>query len=346
MSRHPGSPDHSTYALWKSSTATLVVAILAAALTFAACSKDVSPESDQVVLEAAQSSGESPWTQSVTAPVDLSATADTLDSTVVTPLSGGETTTVVGNEPGLYGGSNELSVCDRKQLVNFLQANPEQATAWSDVVGAPDVKTYVDALTPVVLTTDTSVTNHGYSDGRAQPFQSVLQAGTAVLVDDQGVPKVRCECGNPLAEPETNAQSATFVGDRWPKFDPALAVTVVPAPAAPSITVQEIAVVDGAVVGEGQTADVDTSTDPVEQEEVPVDPDESEGTGDEVDPDAPVGDAPVEDPDAEQVPDENTGDGTQEGDGTDGQGDEYPDTGGTDGQGDVEIEPEAPPATE
>lgn len=231
MPNHPDSP--SALALWKSATATLVVAGVAAALAFAARSKDVRPESDQVVLEAAQFAGESPWTQPVTAPVDHSVTANTLDSTVA------------GDEPSLYGGSNELSVCDRKQLVSFLRSNPDQATAWSDVVCAPDVETYVDALTPVVLTTDTNVTNHGYSGGKAQPFQSALQAGTAMLIDSQGVPKVRCECGNPLAEPENDEQTATFVGDRWPEFDPALAVTIVPTP------------------------DVETTTDPAEQEEIP-----------------------------------------------------------------------------
>jgi hypothetical protein len=37
--------------------------------------------------------------------------------------------------------------------------------------------------------------------GTAVAFQSILQAGTAVLVDSTGRPVVRCRCGNPLAEP-------------------------------------------------------------------------------------------------------------------------------------------------
>lgn len=39
---------------------------------------------------------------------------------------------------------------------------------------------YFDELTPMVLTSDTRVTNHGYHDGRPTPHQAVLQAGTAV----------------------------------------------------------------------------------------------------------------------------------------------------------------------
>ena len=45
------------------------------------------------------------------------------------------------------------------------------------------------------------MTNHSFVDGRAVAFQSILQAGTAVLVDKDGVPVARCRCGNPLLEP-------------------------------------------------------------------------------------------------------------------------------------------------
>ncbi|MGH3907098.1 MAG: DUF6777 domain-containing protein, partial [Pseudonocardiaceae bacterium] len=42
---------------------------------------------------------------------------------------------------------------------------------------------------------DTRVTNHGYRDGKATDRQAVLQAGTAVLVDEKGRPRVKCGCG-------------------------------------------------------------------------------------------------------------------------------------------------------
>src|SRR2546429_115073 len=61
-----------------------------------------------------------------------------------------------------------------------------------------DIATYVASLTPVILTSDTLVTNHGYANGHATTLRSVLQAGTAVMVDNTGVPRVKCNCGNPL----------------------------------------------------------------------------------------------------------------------------------------------------
>jgi hypothetical protein len=81
----------------------------------------------------------------------------------------------------------------------------------------------------VLLRTDTRVTNHGFRSGRATPRQSVLQAGTAVLVDRSGVPRVRCACGNPLAPPVA-VRSANYQGPRWSGFDPTLIVVVSPSP--------------------------------------------------------------------------------------------------------------------
>lgn len=69
---------------------------------------------------------------------------------------------------------------------------------------APDLPTvgrYIQGLKPVTLIQDTRVTNHTYESGAAVPFQAILQAGTAVLVNDKGVPVARCRCGNPLLEP-------------------------------------------------------------------------------------------------------------------------------------------------
>jgi Domain of unknown function (DUF6777) len=101
-----------------------------------------------------------------------------------------------------------------------------------------DVPTYVEGLTAVRLRYDTRVTNHGYRDGEANAFQSLLQAGTAVLVDDTGVPRVKCNCGNPLGEPTVLSESGGEVGTvediaenpdtAWDGLDPAQAVSVQP----------------------------------------------------------------------------------------------------------------------
>jgi hypothetical protein len=127
--------------------------------------------------------------------------ADVKGSEVVrfTPASG----TTDSSEP--FGGSGSLHVCDREKLVDFLLSHDQQRRVWSDVLNIDSdkdsVSRYVRSLTPVTLTVDTRVTNHMYVNGRAVPFQSILAAGTAVLVDKYGRPVVRCKCGNPLLEP-------------------------------------------------------------------------------------------------------------------------------------------------
>ncbi|MFL6089329.1 MAG: DUF6777 domain-containing protein [Aeromicrobium sp.] len=101
-----------------------------------------------------------------------------------------------------FGGSGSLHVCDREKLVDFLLTHKPQRKAWAGVLridsDKDSVARYVRSLTPVTLTVDTRVTNHLWSNGRAVPFQSILAAGTAVLVDKYGRPVVRCKCGNPL----------------------------------------------------------------------------------------------------------------------------------------------------
>ena len=111
---------------------------------------------------------------------------------------------VVVAGPGLYGGTNE-NVCDVDQLIEFLRENPDMARAWAEVQGltVAELEDYLRSLEPAILLENTLVTNHGYRNGRATPFQAVLEAGTAVLVDEDGIPRARCACGNPLIPPDT-----------------------------------------------------------------------------------------------------------------------------------------------
>jgi hypothetical protein len=148
---------------------------------------------------------------------------------------------VPGTAAGVYGGTRDTKVCDTAKLAQFLQApqNKAKATAWAGVlhVKVADIPKYVGGLTAVRLRYDTRVTNHGFKDGKATAFQSLLQAGTAVLVDVKGVPRVKCNCGNPLGEPtplgdtakgdavDLKAQ-AENPDDAWKGLDPAAAVAV------------------------------------------------------------------------------------------------------------------------
>ncbi len=126
-----------------------------------------------------------------------------------------------GDLPGLYGGTMDYATCDRKQLVSYLQATPDKARAWSETmeIEPTEIKSYVNKLTPVTLRTDTRVTNHGYVDGSATPIPSLLQAGTAVLVDRYGTPTVKCYCGNPLTA-AVPIQKPTYIGTPWSGFQP------------------------------------------------------------------------------------------------------------------------------
>lgn len=108
-------------------------------------------------------------------------------------------------QSGPFGGSGSDKVCDRDKLIRYLKENPDRLREWARVVGVKPtysaVSKYIAKLHPVTLARDTQVTNHSFKDGRAVPFQAILQAGTAVLVDKHGRPVARCRCGNPLAEP-------------------------------------------------------------------------------------------------------------------------------------------------
>ncbi len=140
------------------------------------------------------------------------------------PKSGGA---FAADTVGLFGGTEKLSSCDPHKLVAFLGAHPDKAAAWAGVLGIhpADIPTFVGGLTSVVLRSDTLVTNHGFANGHATTVPSVLQAGTAVLVDKHGAPVTRCFCGNPLTG-STKPSRITFVGPRWPAFS-AVAVTVI-----------------------------------------------------------------------------------------------------------------------
>ena len=148
---------------------------------------------------------------------------------------------VRGNQE-LYGGSGSLSACDPAAIADFLAAHPDKAGAWAGVRGIDpgEIAGYLNTLTPVLLLHDTVVTNHGFAGGVATPLVSVLQAGTAVLVDPTGLPVVRCACGNPLsAPPAVDLSTAGLDGTRWDGFDPNQAVVVTG-----GATVTEFVVVD------------------------------------------------------------------------------------------------------
>jgi hypothetical protein len=139
------------------------------------------------------------------------------DTPPTQPVMPGSNFQTQGGAQGLYGGTLNQAVCDKSQMITYLQSNPDKAAAWAGVLGiqVSDIPTYVNRLTPVILRSDTLVTNHGYSSGRATAFTSVLQAGTAVLIDDKGEPVTKCYCGNPLTPPPYYSSPPTYYGPTW-----------------------------------------------------------------------------------------------------------------------------------
>ena len=180
----------------------------------------------KLALESANSTGASPFTSTVAAPAPLSPCHRhrlhrRQDRTGPQPVSGAT--------PGLYGGTGNQAVCNRNQMAGFLMANPAKAAAWvaaqnSDPtlrwsggtsLTVAQIPQYLNELTPITLLTDTRVTNNGYVNGQPVPYQAVLQAGTAVFVDQYGVPRVRCACGNPLLRSIALTSGYVPAGTPW-----------------------------------------------------------------------------------------------------------------------------------
>src|SRR5204863_5628304 len=137
-----------------------------------------------VTLEPVASTGTDPFTSSVAVgPVAIPARVQAITVATRKTLSANpktHTLVATGTAPGLYGGTGDTHVCDQQQLVGFLQQHPDKAAAWAGVLGITtgNIASYVATLTPVLLTNDTLVTNHGYRNGHATTLRSVLQAGT------------------------------------------------------------------------------------------------------------------------------------------------------------------------
>ncbi|MEW1689370.1 DUF6777 domain-containing protein [Streptomyces sp. NPDC091265] len=186
----------------------------------------------EVLLQPAAAQGPAPFTAS-TARSSGPAPTPTHTGPPGTSAPGGRTVhTLAGSTPGLYGGTRSVGSCDVGKQIRLLTADRARRAAFAQASGiAPaDVPDFLHGLTPVLLRADTRVANHGFSGGAATTFQSVLQAGTAVMVDRHGLPRVRCAGGNPLTPPAGGVDAAAVRGRKWAGYDPARVVVVEPAP--------------------------------------------------------------------------------------------------------------------
>jgi hypothetical protein len=157
-----------------------------------------------------------------------------------------ETQPLPGDRDGLYGGTVNNAEIDRDKIVDFLGAHPAQASAFVESLNTDttlywsggrsltvaDIPTYLHELTPMALRLDTRVTNHGFDGTHFTTVQSVFEAGTAVLVDAHGVPRVRGLSGNPLTAPIALNGEPKLVGAPWPGYRPGALAKVLPTTAA------------------------------------------------------------------------------------------------------------------
>lgn len=230
------------------------------ALVVGACGSGGSEEPASVRLQVATSQGEYPWTGPLLppqAPVAVPPpTRDVVEETGDPVAADGSTPSVPGDRAALYGGSLDRTLCDRNAMVDTLESDRPKADAWRSVLEVSDIRGYISKLSPVLLRADTRVTLHEYRDNTAVPVQAVLETGTIVLVDNRGVPRVRCARGNPLSSPVLRAD-AELEGRTWPGLNPERLFVVQPA----EKPVEELRVVDimtGGMlpvrVGEGKQA--------------------------------------------------------------------------------------------
>ncbi|MEZ5266439.1 MAG: DUF6777 domain-containing protein [Acidimicrobiales bacterium] len=155
---------------------TAVVVLGGGIFVFAANSSSGRDNPTEVFLEPADSVGEDPFINLLKTPVPTVVLANDL---LPKDLKAG-TASLAGGTVGLYGGTLNDTQCDREQIITFLTQNPDHAKAWASVqnITVAQIPAYIRTLTPVQLRLDTRVTNHGYTNGTANPLQSVLQAGT------------------------------------------------------------------------------------------------------------------------------------------------------------------------
>lgn len=213
---------------WIGAAAGVVLALAAAAIAFAVIRHDPA-SAVQVRLIAADDPGADPFVADLVAgdrpgfrtePVATQASDEDSPDAI-------EVTATVGTDDGVYGSTSDATICDVDAMAAALADDPSAAGTWADLEGVEvtQISSTLSSFAPVVLGADVLVTNTGYRSGTPHRFQAVLQAGTAVLVDSFGRPRVKCGCANPLlpAELEPGDDASTpvqFEGEPWTGFSP------------------------------------------------------------------------------------------------------------------------------
>jgi len=183
----------------------------------------------EIFRQPADRPGTNTFTPSIASPRPATTAANATTSPA--PSQNG-LTTAKADAPGLYAGQRDVPNCKPDELVSYLQSNSTKGRAWASAVGIDpsQIKDFVATLTPVLLRVDTRVTDFQFgSNSKAIPKQTILQAGTAVMLDRTAFPRVRCQSGDPLAQPRAVTSNPSYTGPGWRGFSPATVVVVTPA---------------------------------------------------------------------------------------------------------------------
>ncbi|MFD4138506.1 DUF6777 domain-containing protein [Streptomyces sp. NPDC058572] len=189
-------------------------------------------DSAEVHLQALASPGPAPFTASTATSASVPVLPPVTAVPVGTSGGGGPVLrTLSGSAPGLYSGTQEVGSCDVEKQVRFLDADKAKVRAFAKGAGIQEtvVPAFLRGLTPVMLRADTRITAHVFRDRTAVAQQAVMQAGTAVLVDQYGAPRVRCAGGNPLKPPVAAAGAVTVKGTPWQTYRTDQVVVIKPA---------------------------------------------------------------------------------------------------------------------
>lgn len=149
-------------------------------------------------------------------------------------------TSVPGDAPGLYAGVRGDARCHADDVGAALTGDARSSWAEVQAIDAGEVDGMLDTLIPVLLRRDTLVTTHRLDGRSAVAEVAVLQRDTAVLVDDRGVPRVRCDGAQPLRPARRRPSQYSFRGMAWLGFSDDLVVRVTAAP----VPVERLVLVD------------------------------------------------------------------------------------------------------
>ena len=155
----------------------------------------VRPAADKSLrLQPATAAAPGPFvTPPAAAPVEFTAAATAKIDAVLAELIwdfGTETKLADGDAPALFAAQPDRAACDVTAMAQSLAARSAVAAAFAAPLRiAPNqIAGYLGTLAPLALAHDTVVVNHDYVDGDAAAVNSVLQAGTPVLVTPPELP--------------------------------------------------------------------------------------------------------------------------------------------------------------